>query len=74
MKKKEATPLFLPWDSAEMVLSLVHGSGTPTFPYFEGSFKNLVILESVTECTRCTIYQPMLGPSTHGLNVSGATC
>lgn len=41
--RKEAIPSFLPWDSAEMVLYLAHGSSIPTFPYFEGSYKSVII-------------------------------
>lgn len=43
MKRKEVTPLSLPQNSAEMILYLVYGSGTPVFPYFEGSRKSVVI-------------------------------
>ena len=42
MKRKEATPLSLPQDSAGTILYLVHGSCTPVFPYFEGSCKSVV--------------------------------
>ena len=43
MKRKEATPLSLPQDSAGTILYLVLGSCTPAFPYFEGSIKSVVI-------------------------------
>ena len=46
MKRKEATPLSLPQDSAGIILYLVLGSCTPAFPYFEGSFKSVVIFYS----------------------------
>lgn len=41
--KTEVTLSFLPWDSAEMVLYLASGSSVPTFPYFEGSYKSVII-------------------------------
>lgn len=39
MKRKEATPLSLPQDSAGTILYLVHDSCTPVFPYFKDHVK-----------------------------------